>query len=107
MRLTTKFTFRTDLKSDTCDLCSQCTKSDNHSIYSVLQVQNFTAGIDVDLLGQIAEGDGFRDRRDTAHLICQVGGQFVDDAGQFAPCSFDVQDKGLTAQFSGNEACEN
>ncbi|KAF5368132.1 hypothetical protein D9615_010216 [Tricholomella constricta] len=41
---------------------------DDHSVDGILQIEYFTAGIDLDLLGEIAEGDGFCDFSDGADL---------------------------------------
>lgn len=79
MRLTTELALRTDFQCDTSDFSGQCAKLDNHSIYSILQIKDFTTSIDVNLFRQITEGDGFSNLGDAPDLIGQIGSQFVDD----------------------------
>ena len=58
------------------------------------------SSIDIDLLRQITRRGGFRDLGDTPDLIHQIGSQLVDNARQFTPCAFDVQDESLATQFT-------
>lgn len=98
--MTAQFSLRADLQRDPRDLCSKCTEPDNHPVDGVLQIQDFTTGVDIDLLGQVSQRDGFGDRCNASDLTGQVGGKFVDRSRQFAPSSFDVEDQSLTAQLA-------
>ncbi len=50
----------------------------HHRVDGVLQLENFAADVDGDLLRQVAAGDGGRDVGDVAHLVGQVAGHRVD-----------------------------
>src|SRR5206468_2314727 len=62
----------------------------DHGVERFLQLQDFAAHIDGDLLRQVAVGDGGRDVGDVAHLAGQVGGHRVDAVGQVLPGAGDA-----------------
>jgi hypothetical protein len=50
-----------------------------------LEVENFTAHVDGDLLGQVAAGNGRRHGGDVANLRREVAGHRVDAVGEVLP----------------------
>ena len=58
------------------------------------------------MFGEVASGDGFGDGSDGTDLIGEVGGEDVDDVGEFTPGAVDVEDEGLATEFTGDEGKE-
>jgi hypothetical protein len=100
MRLTSELTLTTDFECDARYLSRERAQSYDHAIYRVLEVEDLAARVDLDLLGEVAEGDGFCDERDGAHLRCQVGGELVHDTGELAPGAFDIEHERLATEFT-------
>src|SRR5205823_1058597 len=71
----------------------------DHRVDGVLQLENFTAGIDGDLLREVSGGDRGGDRGDVADLVGQVTGQHVHVVGQVAPGAGRAGHLGLSAQL--------
>ena len=57
----------------------------DHRVDGFLQLQNFAAHVDGDLLGQVAVGDRDGHFGDVAHLRGEVAGHLVDRLGQVLP----------------------
>ncbi|GAA3068007.1 hypothetical protein GCM10020254_09680 [Streptomyces goshikiensis] len=70
----------------------------DHRVDGGLQLQDLAAGVHVDLLGQIAVGDGRRHEGDVADLAREVVGHGVDVVGQVLPGSRHVGDPCLAAE---------
>ena len=70
--------------------------------FSVLEIENLAVSVHLDLLREIAESDGFSDF-DRSDLVGEVGRKVVDDACEFAPGAFNVENECLTAEFAGQE----
>ena len=64
----------------------------------LLELQDFAADVDRDLLGQVAAGDRGRDLGDVAHLRRQVVRHRVDAVGQVLPRAADAEHVGLAAE---------
>src|SRR5205085_877974 len=62
------------------------------------QLEDLAAGVDGDLLRQVAAGDGGRDFGDVADLVGEVAGHPVHGLGQVAPRAADALDLGLAAE---------
>ncbi len=88
----------THLPRHTRDLISERRELIDHRVDGVLQLQNLTARVDVDLLRQIPLGDGGGHLGDVTHLGGQVAGHGVDRVGQVGPGSGNPGYLGLTAQ---------
>jgi hypothetical protein len=75
---------------DSRDLRRQRPECHHHSINRVLQIQNFPSGVDLYLLQEVAERDGFGDFGDGADFRGEIGSELVHDPCEFSPGSFDV-----------------
>ena len=72
----------------------------DHRVDGVLELEDLAAGVDGDLLGQVAVGDGGGHLGDVAHLVGQVARHLVDVLGQVAPGARDLLDLGLAAELA-------
>ncbi len=72
-RLAAQLALGAHLAGDPGHLLGERGQPVDHRVDGVLQFLDLTAGIDVDLLGEVALGDGRGDGRDLAHLTGQVG----------------------------------
>src|SRR5581483_808460 len=72
----------------------------HHDFDGVLQLQNLTLGIDGNLAGQVALGDGGRHVGDVAHLAGEVAGHEVDVVGQVLPDAGDAGHRRLATQLA-------
>ncbi len=70
----------------------------DHRVDGLLQLQDLAAGVDPDLLRQIALGDRGGHRGDGADLRGEVVGHDVDGLGEVAPGAGDVLHVGLPAE---------
>src|SRR5207253_1491901 len=80
------------------DLCTTRLSFVVHDVDRVLQLEDFAADVDRDLLRQVAAGDGGRHLRDVAHLGGEVARHRVDVVGQVLPGAGGGRDVGLAAQ---------
>jgi hypothetical protein len=90
MRLSSQLSLTPHFERDARDLGGEGPEPDDHAVDGVLEIQDLASSGDLDLFGEIAQGDGFRDFGDRTHLARQVRGELVHDARQFAPGAFDV-----------------
>src|SRR5205823_3399565 len=97
--LAAELPFRTDLAGDPRDLAGEGVQLLDHDREGVLELEDFAADFDCDLLGQVALGDGGRDVGDVAHLSRKVGGHQVDVVGKVLPDPGRPPDMGLPAQL--------
>src|SRR6202043_1795908 len=72
----------------------------DHRVDGVLQLEDFAAHVDRDLLRQVAAGDRGRDFGDVAHLGGQVRGHEVDVVGEVLPGAGDLGHLGLSAELA-------
>src|SRR5205814_764228 len=82
VRLAAELAFRADLAGHAGDLAGEGAELVDHGVEGVLQLEDLALGVDGDLLGEIAVGDGGGDERDVAHLRGEVAGQEVDVDGK-------------------------
>src|SRR5207249_791703 len=107
IRLSAQAALGADLASHAGDLAGKGVELVHHAIDRVLQVEDLTADVDGDLLGEVALGDGCRHLCDVAHLGGEVGGDVIDVVGEVFPGPDDGRDGGLAAQpaFGTHLAC--
>src|SRR5207248_424541 len=72
----------------------------DHRVDGFLQLQNLSADVHGDLLGEIAAGDRGRDLRDVSDLGGQVRRHEVDVVGQILPRPGDAGHLSLSAELS-------
>ena len=72
----------------------------DHRVDGVLQREDLAAGVDLDLLREVAAGDRGGHLGDVAHLIGQVGGHEVHRVREVAPGTGNARNPGLTAESS-------
>src|SRR5207253_3055110 len=77
-RLATEAALGTDLARHAGDFSSELIQLIDHAVDGVLQLEDLTANVDGDLLGEVALGDGGGDLGDVAHLGGQVAGHVID-----------------------------
>src|SRR5262249_33443436 len=70
----------------------------HHGVDGVLELQDFAAHVDRNLLGEVAAGDGGRHLGNVADLRGQVRRHRIDAVGQVLPCAGDAEHVGLAAQ---------
>ena len=70
----------------------------DHRVDGLLELQDLAAGVDRDLLREVAVGHRRRDLGDVAHLAGQVVGHEVDRVGQVLPGAGHARDLGLAAE---------
>ena len=97
--LAAELTFGADFLRDARHFGGERAELVHHGVDGVLQLENLAAGVDGDLLRQVAAGDGGRDVGDVAHLVGQVAGHRVDVVGQVLPGAADAGHVGLAAQL--------
>ena len=93
-------TLRTDLKCHAGNFGCQRPQPDHHAIDSIFQVEDLATRIDINLLGQIPQGNGFGDTCDIANLVGQICGKLVDDTSELTPRAFDIEYESLTAELT-------
>src|SRR5581483_605298 len=89
-----------DLAGDAGDLVGEGAELVDHRVDGVLQLGDLTAGVDGDLLGQVALGHRGGDLGDVAHLAGQVPGQLVDVVGEVLPGAGHAGHVGLAAELA-------
>src|SRR4030095_9922232 len=72
----------------------------DHRVDDVLDLQDLAAGVDGDLLRQVAARDRRGDARHVAELHGQVAGELVDVVGQVLPGPSDTLDIRLAPQLA-------
>ncbi len=72
----------------------------DHGVDRVLQLEHLALGIDGDLLGEVAVGDGGRHERDVAHLTGQVRSHEIDVVGEVLPDAAHALHVRLPAELS-------
>src|SRR5206468_2861906 len=77
----------------------------DHDVDRVLELEDLAAGVDGDLLREVALGDGGRHVGDRAHLRGQVLGQLVDVVGQVLPRPDRNSDVQVTAELPFGSDC--
>src|SRR5581483_11820062 len=82
------------------DLVGEAPQLVDHRVDGVLQLRHLTGGVDGDLLGEVALGDGGGDLGDVADLARQVPGQLVDVVGQRLPRARHSGHVGLPAELA-------
>jgi len=115
--LTTQNTLCSHFQTDSGDLVGECVQLMNHTIDSFFQIEHLALDIDVDLLAQISECDGFGDFGYGTDLIGEVGCHFlgglkrmskvdkrrsthIDISGQISPSALYTFDFGLTTEYT-------
>src|SRR5581483_6521731 len=89
-----------DLPGHPGDLVGEAPQLVDHRVDGVLQLRHLTGGVDGDLLGEVALGDGGGDLGDVADLARQVPGQLVDVVGQRLPRARHSGHVGLPAELA-------
>ena len=92
--------FGADLARDARHFAGERVELIDHRVDGFLQLQDFAADVDGDLLRQVAAGDGGRDFGDVAHLGGQVAGHEVDVVGQVLPGAGDARHLRLAAELA-------
>src|SRR5207248_2889799 len=83
--LATEAALGTDLAGHAGDLAGEPVQLVDHAVDRVLELEDFAAHVDGDLLGEVALGDGRRDFGDVAHLGGEVARHVVDVVGEVFP----------------------
>ena len=89
-----------DLARDARHLLGERLERVGHRVDGVGERCDLALGLDGDLLGQVAVGDGGRDRGDVAHLVGEVVRHQVHVLGEVAPGARDALDLGLAAELA-------
>src|SRR6185295_13759471 len=98
--LSAELSFRTDFLRDAGDFGSERTELVDHGVDRALELEDFAAGIDGDLLREVAHGDGGGDLGDVTNLVGEVRGEAVDVVGEVLPDARHALHVGLAAQAS-------
>src|SRR5207249_370665 len=98
IRLSAQAALRADLASHAGDLAGKGVELVHHAIDRVLQVEDLTADVDGDLLGEVALGDGCRHLCDIAHVRGEVAGHEIDVVALLDALPICAQDIRLAAQ---------
>ena len=86
---TSELALRADLAGHPGDLVGKGVQLVDHGVDGVLQGQHLTLHVHLDLLGEIALGDGGRDLRDVTDLVGEVVRHGVDVLGEVLPDALD------------------
>ncbi len=87
-----------DLAGDARHLGGEGGELVDHGVDGGLQLQDLALGVDVDLLGEVAVGDGGGDLGDVADLTGEVVRHRVDVVGEVLPGAGHVRHPGLAAE---------
>ena len=98
--LATEATFGADLAGNARHLAGEAVELVHHRVQRFLQLQNFAAHVDRDLLRQVAVGDRNRHLDDVADLGRQVARHRVDAVGQVLPGTGNAGHLGLAAELA-------
>ena len=99
-RLSAELSVRADLARDARHFRRERAKLIDHRVDGFLQLQNFAAHVDGDLLGKVAAGDSDRHVGDVADLRRQVRRHRVDALGQVLPHAGHFRHLRLAAELS-------
>ena len=97
-RLAAELAFGADLARDARHFAGKGVELVDHRVDGVLQLQDFAAHVDRDLLRQVAIGDRRRHLGDVADLRRQIARHRVDALGQILPGAGDAEHVGLAAE---------
>src|SRR5581483_1159809 len=92
--------FAADLAGDAGDLRGERGELVDHGVDGGLELQDLAAGVDVDLLGEVAVRHRGGDQGDVADLVGQVVRHRVDVVGQVLPGARHVGHPGLAAEHA-------
>src|SRR5205823_3773771 len=95
--LTAELAFGADLACNAGHLFGKRVQLVDHRVDGLLELEDLSADVDGDLLGEVAVRDSGRDLGDVADLAGQVAGHHVDVVGQVFPDAADASDLGLVA----------
>ena len=98
--LPTELAVGTDFASDAGDLAGEGAELFDHRVDGVLQLEDLPLRLHGDFLREVAVGDGGRDERDVADLVCQIAGEEVDVVRQFSPGTGDAWHLRLSAKLA-------
>ena len=84
-RLATELAFGADLARHAAHFAGERVQLVHHRVDGVLQLEDFAAHLDRDLLGEVAAGHGRRHLGDVAHLAGEVRRHEVDVVGEVLP----------------------
>ena len=99
-RLAAELAVGADLAGDARHFGGERAQLVHHGVDGFLQLQDFAADVDRDLLRQVAVGDRDGDLGDVADLAGQIVGHRVDALGQVLPDAGDFRHLGLTAELA-------
>ncbi|EPH46818.1 putative Hybrid signal transduction histidine kinase J [Streptomyces aurantiacus JA 4570] len=97
-RLAAQLALGAHLAGDPGDLLGERRQLVDHRVDGGLELKDLAARVDVDLLGEVALGDGRGDHRDVAHLTGQVGRHPVHGLGEVLPRTGHSRDAGLASE---------
>src|SRR5207237_562197 len=100
LRLTAESPFDADFARDARNLRRKRIELIDHRVDRRLQLRDFAAHFDGDLLRQIAVGDRSRDVGDVAYLRREIAGHRVDGISQVLPRALQTSDLRLSAESS-------
>src|SRR5262249_43121127 len=100
VRLSAETPFCADLARHARHLAGKRIELVDHRVDGLLELQDFAAHIDGDLLGEVAAGNSGRDIGDVADLRGEVRGHEVDVVGQVLPCAGDARHLRLAAELA-------
>ena len=100
IRLAPEFSFGTDFASHTGDFCGERAKLIHHRIDRILQLQDFSAHVDRDLLREVPIRHGSRHFGDVAHLTSEVTGHEVHAIREILPGTGHAADIRLAPELS-------
>ena len=98
--LAAELAFGADFARHARDLGRERVQLIDHRVDGVLELKDFAAHVDGDLLGKIAAGDGGRDFGDVAHLVGEVRRHRVDVVGEILPGAGDALHLRLAAELA-------
>src|SRR6185312_7959976 len=88
-----------DLAGDAGDLAGEAVELVHHGVDGVLQLEDLALGVDADLAGEVAVGDGGGHVSDVPHLAGEAARHEVDAVGEVLPGAGDPLDVGLAAEL--------
>src|SRR5207244_2277037 len=100
LRLPAQLPLGTDLARHAGDFRGEGVELVDHAVDRGRQVEDLTADVDRDLLGEVALGDRRRHFGDIAHVRGEVAGHEIDVVGEIFPDPDHALDLGLAAQLA-------
>ncbi len=98
--LTAELPFGAHLARHSRHLAGKRVELVDHRVDRVLELEDFAADVDGDLLGEVAVGDGRGDLGDVAHLAGEVRGHEIDVVGEVFPGAGHAAHLGLAAELA-------